>query len=97
MSQYVIEPAPRLYVAIAEGCDACAAAKPAIDKLRSEHTLDLLIILLHLDRHDIDVLGWRPKATPSYALVQGNEVLQEYVGAMTYKQLTKWLREGETK
>lgn len=92
--RFQIAPVPRLYVGVADGCPACAAAKPALERLKAENPLSLLVIYLHLDRREWDVLGWSPNATPAYALVVDGKLVRKHVGTLTHKQLIAWLRGG---
>jgi thioredoxin-like negative regulator of GroEL len=86
-----LEPTPRLYILTQSGCPACEEAKPAIDKLKAEHTTEILVVELHLDWYDWNVLGWRPQETPGYALVVDGKIARKTTGAMSFRQLTAWL------
>lgn len=89
-----LQPAPRLYVAVQDGCDACAAMKPILSRLRQEHPLELIITELHVNRREWVILGWRPDATPAFALVGGEgrgQLIRKKTGAMSYTELKGWL------
>ena len=88
-----IQMIPSLYLFVQDGCEACAAAAPAWERLRREDPTSLIIIPLHVNRRDWDILGWRPKGTPGYALVVNGRLVKKHVGALDYKELKTWLGE----
>ena len=88
-----LEPIPTLFVLVQDGCPACEEAEPALAQLVRYHSLDVLVIPLHINRRDwrLASLRWAPRYTPGYALVEGGEIVQKHEGAMGYEELVKWL------
>ena len=81
----------RLYVYVQTGCPACAEAEPHLAELRRRHPYDLFVVPLYLDRKEWKVGGWTPNATPGYALVVENKLVNKKVGTMTTAELEAWI------
>lgn len=86
-----LSPIPRLYVYVQEGCPSCAEAEPHVARLVREHSLHVLVTVLHLDRKDWRILNWQPKYTPGYALVDEGKIVNKHEGAMAYEELLSWI------
>jgi len=80
-----------LYFFVQSGCDHCREAEPHVLRLAREHALRILVITLHLDRKEWHVLGWQPKGTPGYALVDGTTIVRKTEGLMDYGELVSWI------
>lgn len=87
-----------LYVIESTTCEACAAARPALARLKATYPMRIMVVELHADVRDwTEFLGWSPKYTPGYALVDrdGTEkrVLKKWVDTMEYADLVAWIGE----
>jgi thiol-disulfide isomerase/thioredoxin len=85
-----------LYVLESTTCEACVAARPALNRLRAAHSNRVMVVELHVDVRDwTEFLGWSPRYTPGYALVDrdGDEkkLLKKWVGTMDYDELVAWI------
>lgn len=86
-----LRPTPFLYVFVQDGCPACAEADVHLKQVQRENPCTLMIVPLHVNRKDWRILGWRPPATPGYALVANNRLVKKHVGVMEYDELVDWL------
>jgi hypothetical protein len=78
-----------LYFIYAPGCSACAAAEPVVEEVMQKRPSFTLIRRNAL--HDPNVLGWVPKGTPGYALVNRGQLIGHREGAMSKGDLNRWL------
>lgn len=87
---------PALLFIYAEGCPACEAAKPELEKFRRAYPQ------IFVRGYDLTKPpgaggwphngGWQPTATPTYLATFANRQPVGYVGTMTHGQLTKFMR-----
>jgi thiol-disulfide isomerase/thioredoxin len=82
-----------LYFFYADGCHACAKAKPEWQKFKDRNPRIMAVELDALGT-TADNLGVEIRATPSYLLKRGSEG-ELKAGILTCKQLESWLKAGD--
>lgn len=80
-----------LYFASARGCPACEAAAPELDRFMRKHP-ELIVLTIDAEGPFPERLGLTIKATPTYALAVGGQVVGAVHGAMRVADIEKWLR-----
>ncbi len=80
--------AQRIYLAVQNGCPACAEAQHHLHEFRRRHPF-VLVIPTHRDA----IKDWSPSATPAYALLgEDGRISKRKIGVMDADQLERWLK-----
>lgn len=79
-----------LYVFYANGCPACDAAKPEVEKFKTKHPLQM-VLTLDADGPYAERFGIAPiRVTPLYLLKVGDRGVK-HEGTMNAAALDKWI------
>ncbi len=82
---------PTLLVFFAEGCPACAVAKPEVERFKHRNPMQMTLTL-DADGPFAERYGLAPiRATPLYVLRVGEQGVK-HDGVMKAEQLEKWVR-----
>lgn len=81
-----------LYFLKQDDCEACAAAKPELDKFAVKHP-GMMILVLDANGPHPDRLGLKIKATPTYFFRRGDEGITRE-GTMKEKEIERWIKKA---
>jgi thiol-disulfide isomerase/thioredoxin len=84
---------PSLIFFFGEGCEACAAAEPALDAYLKEHPR-LSSLRIKAGGPLEEKFGIEVKATPTYLYRMGAQGTV-HEGMLTAAQLTKWIKQAD--
>lgn len=83
----------RLYFLYMEGCGACEAAKPELEKFRrSPAARGIEIVPVDLLKAKWTYKAWSPEATPTYVVEEIGRPRVQYVGALTKPKIEEFIR-----
>jgi hypothetical protein len=83
-----------IYFVYQNGCVACEAATPELDAFLRRHP-DVLSVRLEVNGIVTARLEVAVRATPTYILKRGDGAMKIHAGALTAKEIEKWIG-GET-
>lgn len=83
-----------IYFVFGDGCAACEAAAPEIEKFMLAHP-GMLVLRINASGPILEKLGIKIKATPTYLYRRGNEIAA-HVGMLTKPQIEKWLKQARS-
>lgn len=90
-----MNPGPVLHFLHLEDCEACKAARSALDRFEKAHPE---VRVVRTDLAQVDWKSrWKPRMTPTYALVVPGRRTRIREGVHTRKELDVWLARATEK
>lgn len=87
----------RLYFFYMEGCPACDAAKPELEKFRrSPAARGIEVYPVDLLKAKWTYKPWSPEATPTYVLEKAGHPRVQYIGALTKPKIEEFIRTAKS-
>ena len=84
-----------LYFLYMDGCPACEAAKPELDKFERANR-GIKVVRADLLKTKWTYTPWSPEATPTYVVEELGYPRVQYIGALTKPKIEEFIRTAKT-